>query len=446
MKKTILAAILCISGNLLAYSGGDGSQHKPYEIGNRTDWQELMETPTDWDKYFILWTDISLAELVLTPVGNVGNNFTGVFNGNGHIIRNAVINQPDSSCVGLFGIVGIGGQITNLGLENIRLIGREVVGGLVGRNYYGSIISCHATGRVTGTINVGGLVGVSCGTITDCYATGSVTGTVSVGGLVGWYEGDTLIDCYATGSVSGENNVGGLVGFNYFATLTACYANSSVTGTGNYVGGLVGTNDQGTLTSSYATGSVIGTGSQVGGLAGNNFYGPIISCYATSSVSGTDFIGGLLGLNEWGTLTDCYATGSVTGTGFYVGGLVGYNFYSTLTECYATGSVTGTVFNYVGGLVGKNEGSLITASFWDTQTSGQPTSAGGTGKTTAQMKTLSTFTSASWDFVNAWGIGNGQTYPYLKTFNGINPADINYSGTVDMQDLSILAANWLEGV
>jgi hypothetical protein len=61
------------------------------------------------------------------------------------------------------------------------------------------------------------------------------------------------------------------------------------------------------------------------------------------------------------------------------------------------------------------------------------------------MKTLSTFTSAGWDFVNAWGIGNGQTYPYLKPFNGFNPADLNYSGTVDFTDFAILAANWLSG-
>jgi hypothetical protein len=46
--------------------------------------------------------------------------------------------------------------------------------------------------------------------------------------------------------------------------------------------------------------------------------------------------------------------------------------------------------------------------------------------------------------VNVWGIGNGQTYPYLKTLTGINPADNNYDGTVDFLDLAILAEHWLE--
>jgi hypothetical protein len=104
----------------------------------------------------------------------------------------------------------------------------------------------------------------------------------------------------------------------------------------------------------------------------------------------------------------------------------------------------GSNYTYVGGLVGGG-GSNVFTSFWDTQTSGWMTSAGGEGKTTAEMKTLSTFTSANWDFVYAWGIGNGQTYPYLKPFNGINPADLNYSGTVDFADFAIFASNWLSG-
>lgn len=79
---------------------------------------------------------------------------------------------------------------------------------------------------------------------------------------------------------------------------------------------------------------------------------------------------------------------------FYVGGLVGYSgalaVDSTVSNCYATGTVSGS--NYVGGLVGFNDnGSTVENSFWDTETSGQVSSAGGTGKTTAEMKTESTF-------------------------------------------------------
>jgi hypothetical protein len=90
--------------------------------------------------------------------------------------------------------------------------------------------------------------------------------------------------------------------------------------------------------------------------------------------------------------------------------------------------------------MGYNGGS-VSGSFWDTQTSGQTTSSGGTGMTTAEMKTLSTFTSAGWNFVEIWGIGENQTYPYLRT----EPAgDLNHDKKVDFEDFAILASHWLE--
>ncbi|MDD4804465.1 MAG: InlB B-repeat-containing protein, partial [Candidatus Pacebacteria bacterium] len=51
----------------------------------------------------------------------------------------------------------------------------------------------------------------------------------------------------------------------------------------------------------------------------------------------------------------------------------------------------------------------FTSTYWDTQTSGTTTSAKGTGKTTAEMQTQSTF--SEWDFTNVW-VMNG--YPILR--------------------------------
>jgi hypothetical protein len=66
-------------------------------------------------------------------------------------------------------------------------------------------------------------------------------------------------------------------------------------------------------------------------------------------------------------------------------------------------------------------GTVVTTCFWDTQTSGQASSAGGTGKTTAEMQTASTFLDAGWDFIDEtangtediWWILEGQDYPHL---------------------------------
>jgi len=160
--------------------------------------------------------------------------------------------------------------------------------------------------------------------------------------------------------------------------------------------------------------------------------GSVSDSYASGTVGGDWSVGGLVGQNT-GAVNNCYSAANVTGT-WGVGGLVGSNgdliYDGTVSNCYSTGGVTGD--EYVGGLVGKNEGSApgvnfrgtVRKSFWDMQTSGQATSDGGTGKTTAEMKNSATFSDAGWDIVavglNAtdstyiWNIVNGVTYPFLS--------------------------------
>jgi len=235
-----------------------------------------------------------------------------------------------------------------------------------------------------GVVDEGGVI-ENVGVVND-----NVAGYNDVGGLVGKNEG-TVIISYSTGNVTGNVNVGGLVGYNFFGTVTESYWSGSMTGQDN-VGGLVGWN-RGTMSNSYSTGSVIGQNS-VGGLVGKNS-GPLSNSYATGSVTGDDNVGGLVGRND--------ATG-------------------TASNSYSTGSVTGNT--HVGGLVGRNAGA-VSNSFWDTQTSGQATSAGGAGKTTAQMKDIDTFSGVGWDIVAVdnlddrntdyiWNIVDDVTYPFLS--------------------------------
>jgi hypothetical protein len=362
------------------------------------------------------------------------------------------------------------------------------VGGLVGRNYGGTITNCYSSGSVSGNYSVGGLVGENSGAISNCYSTGSVNGTgYYVGGLVGLNDNGSISNCYSTGSVTGSR-VGGLVGENY-GTISNCYSNGSVTGTG-FVGGLVGENYS-TISNCYSTGSVTGTGSYVGGLVGWNGDGAISNCNSTGSVTGGSNVGGLVGTNDYGTITNCYSTGTVSGTSS-VGGLVGRNgFYHVvyhpgwIYKCYSTGEVMGS--SNVGGLVGTHIAGEVGDSFWDIETSDCNTSAGGTGKTTTQMMTLLTFTSAGWDFTNETDNGTNDcwrmcvddvNYPLLswqfalkgdftcpdgvdildlaflvdrwlaecdETNNFCNCTDTNYDQQVDFRDFAILASHWLEG-
>jgi len=158
----------------------------------------------------------------------------------------------------------------------------------------------------------------------------------------------------------------------------------------------------------------------VGSLAGFN-YGSVIGCCCAGDVIGNDKVGGLLGSNSIAAdITNCYSTVSVNGNE-KVGGLVGYT-RGSVTNCYNTGMVISEGQN-AGGLVGERDPSygIVTDCFWDTQTSGQISSAGGTGLTTAEMQTAGTFLDAGWDFVeetengtkDVWRIIEGQDYPRL---------------------------------
>jgi len=295
---------------VIDWLSGQGTEKEPYHIDMADQLILLTRARGLWDKHFTLGADIDLdpnlqGRQVFSQA--VIQLFSGVFDGNGHVILHLTI--VGDSYLGLFGQLGPGAIISNLALEAVNVNGTgDYVGGLVGYNR-GSITSSYSNGTVSGHEEVGGLVGYNRGSITSCYSTGSVTGSKNIGGLVGHNYQGSITSCYSTGTVSGHEEVGGLVGSN-----------------------------SGSITSSYSTGPVAG--------------------------------------NE------------------RVGGLVGCNY--------------------------EDRGS-ITSSFWDVETSGLTTSDGGTGKTTAEMQTASTFLDAGWDFVDEtengtediWWILEGWDYPRL---------------------------------
>ena len=364
------------------------------------------------------------------PIGTEFGPFTGWFDGNGYKMSDLFINCPDRNYVGPFGYVGRSGVIENISIVNVTVIGKEFVGGLVGRNDGTVTINSSSSGNVNGTKDVGGLVGWNNygHVMVNSYSTCSVNGTSSVGGLVGYNEG-TVSNSYSTGSVNGTEYVGGLMGENHVGgtVSNSHHSTGSVIGT-NFVGGLVGHNNGATLSDSYSAGSVRGS-KYVGGLVGYNEGNAVTNSYSSGSVEGTSSVGGLVGYNIQGSVSNSYSSSSVNGDD-YVGGLVGHNNGIIVSYSYSKGSVTGQA--HFGGLVGLNDaGGTVSDSFWDTQTSGQATSNGGTAKTTAEMKDLDTFyNTATEGLDNPWNIGtvapdttnsqyiwnivDEQTYPFLS--------------------------------
>lgn len=228
-------------------------------------------------------------------------------------------------------------------------------------------------------------------------------------GLFGYLEQEAevknlgVLDC----DIAGKLLVGAIVGHNYYGSIASCYSTGIIRGTSYGIGGIAGWNDS-TITDSFSTCTVIGS-SYVGGLVGGNG-GMITSCYAMGKVNGTnDNVGGLAGYQEPdSSIINCYARGPVTSSNGYVGSVVGNN-NGNLEFCYGTGVVSGPI--NVGGLVGSSDGS-INSCFWDIETTGQTDSAGGTGRTTVEMQTLSAFTVAGWNFVDIWRM-SVDVYPSL---------------------------------
>lgn len=199
-------------------------------------------------------------------------------------------------------------------------------------------------------------------------------------------------------TVKGARGSGALVGRvtgNYNTRVEACFAiDCTVIGDGA-TGGLVGSFNSYIENQSNAEG-----------------HRPrMIRCYAVANVSlsdnsnaGKDKFGALAGCGQKGFIQDSYARGSVTVPGGErIGGLVGcIEFRGQLEHCYATTTVSAEGGQDFGGLVGHDSGSssIATACFWDTDTSGQTASPYGTGLSTANMKILSTYTNAGWDFVD----------------------------------------------
>ena len=316
-----------------------------------------------------------------SPIGGEYNEFSATFDGENHTISNLYIDR-DGAGLGLFGYTGTGSDIKRMGLVSVNVGGHE---GLAN--------------------HVGGLVGLNRGSISDSYVAGNgsrIGGHIRIGGLVGINIGP-IVDSYATATVNGRLDVGGLVGGN-----------------------------GGPITNSYATGNVTGTGddsSRIGGLVGGwdgeDGLGPITRSYASGNVIGKTLVGGLVGGSR-SPITDSYATGNVTGdsgVGGLIGGVNTAAFSQTVTNSFSTGRVTGN--SDVGGLVGDDFVYIqVTASYWDTQTSGQSSSAGGEGKTTSQLQSPTGYTGiyADWNLDldgdgiadDPWDFGTSSQYPALK--------------------------------
>ena len=211
-------------------------------------------------------TDIDLTGKDWTPIGtDYDNSYKGTFDGGGHTITGLTFTTNDKYA-GLFGWLNKAGTVKNVVMEGVQITSNQIYGGSIGGvvgSSWGTIENCSVSGSVSGTVYVGGVVGVQIGgSITGCSSSATVKGMVDVGGVAGQTNSSaTLTACYATGNVTLEiapkKNIagGGLVGMNAGSSLLACYATGNVTSTGSstgyvHIGGFLG-NNYTTVTACY---------------------------------------------------------------------------------------------------------------------------------------------------------------------------------------------------
>ncbi|NOZ35672.1 MAG: T9SS type A sorting domain-containing protein [Chlorobi bacterium] len=367
-------------GNLFAQTqpAGSGTTSDPYQIATVDNLIWLNANSSEWDKTYIQTADIDMSSIAnWEPMGDYTLGFSGNYDGQNFKLLNLNIDKSADQYIGFFGYV-----------KGVSSSSLSVIKNMILENV-----------TIVGNQDVGALSGsVSNALLDSIIVTGKVTGGYGcVGGIIG--------RLYSEGS-------------NYYSKLTNSYANCTVSGT-SWIGGLVG--DIPVSSGGYAE---------------------VSYSYTLGEVSGVSDVGGLIGYNH-GTISNSYSMASVTrtsGTNAGIGSFAGRSSGGTISYCFSTGTV------YCGdatdkGFVGDEyDPNTYTDNFFDSEVTQQATAIGATSKTTAEMKTETTFTDNSWDFVGETANGTNDYWTIDAVTNSGYPF-LSWQPAANANDLTLVSVN-----
>ena len=244
--------------------GGSGTQTDPYQIGSGAELAWLagkVNNASSVTKLYVeLTDDIDLGDQPWMPIGKEFHEFSGVFDGKGHVVEGLKVSNVADA--GLFGVAR-GAAIKNLVVRG-SVTGTGNAAGILAKakNEACTIENCGNEAAVSGADNAAGILArnnyYNSGTaIVGCYNTGGITVTKSggyAGGIAGSGSGDVAVtDCYNVGKINGSY-AGGIRGQSAVTSASAiknCYNSGNVVGANETKTGAIVPGTSNKLTNCY---------------------------------------------------------------------------------------------------------------------------------------------------------------------------------------------------
>lgn len=430
---------------------GQGTQSSPYKLKKADDLAALSQAVMRGEgsyatAYYELANDIDFGGLTESfyPIGDDERQFAGHLDGKNFSIRNFKMDGRGGMYVGLFGVTGNGGSISNLKLDNPVTSGSGMyVGTLIGANN-ALLDNIHVTNAVV-------------------TATGEMAGGIAAQTNAG------IINSSVQGNISSYGSVGGIVA-DAFAAIKNCHTDVDLVLNGNIsslyrqAGGITGSimisgnvGLQANIEDCYVAGTIVDNAGQgmMGGITGLMANGSWVRrCFNTATLNGKrldsseydNYTAGIVGWTRDGGITDCYNAGTImkSGTSEYNGGIVGYiavgymtssgqgltMMYGTkISNCYNSAQVATSSVNGDKGVIGSTYyyqssnidpiAECVSNCYSDNQVIGMRSEL--FGKTTAELTSGSLMPGFSSD---VWQARAGE-YPSLKTINNNKTANLS---------------------
>jgi hypothetical protein len=213
--------------------------------------EELQGIVSDLTGDYILGNDIDMTGFAWQGIGHSQQvPFTGTFDGDFHVINGLTahddVNSDPYKNASLFGIVGAGGVVKNLGMTNVNVSAGWYCAAMVG-DLRGEMSKCWVEGGTVTLAAVGGnggtLIGLvrNTGVVTDCYSTAEL---IILPGEFNQYKGvftggiaGTVTNCYFAGTITGDGATeltGTHIPFTGYITepiqVTSCYYDKDLVG------------------------------------------------------------------------------------------------------------------------------------------------------------------------------------------------------------------------